>query len=140
MIPLASTLAYVATSSAARWIPLVIATAALAGTAIAWQAERAAHAHTRAQHAAQAERQARDTLRQIERGQQAADTYTTAQTYAKTVYKTITIEVDRIITRDVYRAQCFDADGLRQLAAAINTGAPTPASPDGPVPATEPPH
>jgi len=131
-------LAYYATRTA-RWIPLALAGAALAATGIAWQAERAAHAHTRAQHAAQAERQARDTLRQIERGQQAADTYTTEKAHAKIIRDTITVEVDRIITRDVYRAECFDADGLRQLSTAIDAGAPTAPSPDDPLPATKPP-
>jgi hypothetical protein len=130
-------LAYYATRTAARWIPLALAGAALAATGIAWQAERAAHAHTRAQHAAQAERQARDTLRQIERGQQAADTYTKEQTHARPAQKTITRTVERIVTRPVYRNVCLDDDGLQQLRAAIATGAP-PSDPAAALPTAEP--
>jgi hypothetical protein len=40
-------------------------------------------------------------------------------------YRTITREVEKIVERPVYLQQCFDADGLRALNAAIDaTGSP----------------
>ena len=71
------------------------------------------------------ERQARDTLRSIERGQQAADVYTQEQTRAQPTRHQITRTAERIVTRDVYLRDCFDDDGLQQLRAAIAAGAPT---------------
>ena len=50
---------------------------------------------------------------------------------AKVVYKTITRTVDKYIDRPVYRAECFDADGLRDANAALNNGQPAaPPKPD----------
>jgi hypothetical protein len=52
----------------------------------------------------------------------------------RVVYQTITETVDRIVERPVYRNDCLDADGVRELNAAIagssaTTGKPTPAVP-----------
>lgn len=52
----------------------------------------------------------------------------------RVVYQTITETVDRIVERPVYRNDCLDADGLRELNAAIAgssaiTGKPAPAVP-----------
>jgi methylthioribose-1-phosphate isomerase len=37
----------------------------------------------------------------------------------KTVYRTITQQVERIVTRDVYRNQCVDSDGVSIINAAL---------------------
>ena len=49
---------------------------------------------------------------------------------AKIVYKTITRTVDKYIDRPVYRAECFDADGLRDANAALIGQAAAPSKPD----------
>lgn len=49
---------------------------------------------------------------------------------AKVVYKTITRTVDKYIDRPVYRAECFDADGLRDANAALNGQAAAAPQPD----------
>jgi hypothetical protein len=85
-------------------------------TAKSWQTGR--------QDAQRIERQARDILRQVERGQQAADTYTQEQQDADPIRQTIVRTVEKIVQRPVYRNVCLDADGLQQLGAAIHTGAP----------------
>lgn len=54
---------------------------------------------------------------------------------ARIVYRTITQEVDRVVTRDLYRNVCLDDDGLRHARAAILGGeSPPPGKPDGPLP------
>ena len=53
---------------------------------------------------------------------------------AKVVYKTITRDVDKVVTRVEYRNVCLPPDGLQHARRAIS-GALTPASePDKPVP------
>ena len=52
--------------------------------------------------------------------------------------KTRTVYVDKIVERPVYRNQCFDADGLRCLNAAINGESAAGCKPDGTMPATKP--
>ena len=52
----------------------------------------------------------------------------------RVVYQTITKTVDRLVERPLYSNICLDADGLRELNAAVNgrdpdTGQPTPAVP-----------
>lgn len=102
-----------------------LAATLLAGVALGgwsgWQVQDWRHSR---QDAQRIERQARDTLRGIERGQQAADTYTTEQTHAQPARSEIVRTVEKIVTRPVYRNVCLDADGLHQLRAAIATGAP----------------
>lgn len=52
----------------------------------------------------------------------------------KTVYRTITRDVEKVVTRDVYRNECLDADGLRIVNDAL-AGART-GQPDADMPAT----
>ena len=86
-----------------------------------WQVQDWRHGR---QDAQRIERQARDTLRNIERGQQAADTYTTGETHAEPARKEIVRTVEKIVTRPVYLRDCLESEGLHQLRAAIATGAP----------------
>ena len=65
------------------------------------------------------QRAAKDTARNVEIQDRAAGTYVQEQANAKTIYQRITVEVDKIVERPLYRDQCFDADGLQQLRAAI---------------------
>jgi len=57
---------------------------------------------------------------------------------AKVVIQKRTVYVDKIVDRPVYRNQCFDADGLRCLNAAINGTDATGCKPDGAMPAAKP--
>lgn len=57
---------------------------------------------------------------------------------AKIVYKTITRSVDKYIDRPIYRAECFDADGLRDANAALSGKAASPAKPDYSLPRPDP--
>ncbi len=50
------------------------------------------------------------------------------------VYRTITRNVDRIVDRPVYRAECIDADGLRLINAAIAGRIADTIQPDGTMP------
>lgn len=52
----------------------------------------------------------------------------------RVVYQTITETVDRIVDRPVYRNVCLDADGLRQLNAAIAGRQPAASEPAPAVP------
>lgn len=68
--------------------------------------------------------------------QQAADRasvgFEAAQVQIRTEFVPITKEVERVVEKPVYLAQCFDADGLRVLNAAITgtaPGQPAPAVP-----------
>lgn len=107
-----------------------------AGTTLGWQVQGWRHGRLDAQRI---ERQARDTLRAIERGQQAADTYTQEQAHAQPARQQIVRNVETIITRPVYRNVCLDADGLQQLGAAIAAGAP-PGGAAAPLPTPDAPH
>lgn len=54
---------------------------------------------------------------------------------AKTVYRTITREVDRIVDRPIYRDRdCVDDDGLRAINAALRGPRADPGKPDAAVP------
>lgn len=102
-----------------------LAATLLAGVALGgWSAWQVQDWRQGRQDAQRIERQARDTLRSIERGQQAADTYTTEQTHAQPARAEIVRTVEKIVTRPVYLRDCLDADGLHQLRTAIATGAP----------------
>ncbi len=48
-------------------------------------------------------------------------------------FRTIRVEVEKIVTRDVYRNQCFESDGMRALSDAIGTTTDT-RKPEGPLP------
>ncbi|MBX3490918.1 hypothetical protein [Parvibaculum sp.] len=53
---------------------------------------------------------------------------------AEIVYREITVEVDRIVERPVYRDRCFDDDGLRAANRALAGPRAAAAEPDRPVP------
>jgi uncharacterized protein YcfJ len=113
-------LGFLTGGSATRLAATLLAGVVLGGWA-GWQVQDWRHGRIDAQRI---ERQARDTLRNIERGQQAADAYTTGEVNAQPARKEIVRTVEKIVTRPVYRNVCLDADGLQQLRAAISTGAP----------------
>lgn len=52
----------------------------------------------------------------------------------KTVYRTITQQVEKVVTRDVYRNVCIDGDGLRAINAAL-AGRADPSQPADAMPA-----
>ena len=56
----------------------------------------------------------------------------------KVVIQKRTEYVDKIVERPVYRNQCFDADGLQCLNAAINGKGDVGCKPDGTMPTTKP--
>jgi hypothetical protein len=117
---IAAALGFLTGGSATRLAATLLAGVALGGWA-GWQVQDWRHGR---QDAQRIERQARDTLRGIERGQQAADTYTTGESNAQPARKEIVRTVEKIVTRPVYLGICLDPDGLQQLRAAIDTGAP----------------
>jgi hypothetical protein len=53
---------------------------------------------------------------------------------AKVVYRTITQRVDRYIDRAIYRAECFDDDGLSDANSALLGKITTGSKPDGTLP------
>ena len=56
----------------------------------------------------------------------------------KIVYRTIRQNVERVVTRDVYRDRaCFDPDGVRLASDALRGPNGTPGKPDKPMPATD---
>ena len=120
MAMIAAALGFLTGGSATRLAATLLAGVVLGGWA-GWQVQDWRHGR---QDAQRIERQARDTLRNIERGQQAADTYTTGEAHAEPARKEIVRTVEKIVTRPVYLRDCLDSDGLHQLRAAIATGAP----------------
>ncbi len=110
------------------------AAAALAGLAIglvgAWNVQNWRHDSAQLK---QIERAAKDTFRNVERQDAAVGDFTKERENAKVIYQQITVEVDKIVDRPVYRNQCLDADGLRQLGAAVD-GAHVEPSPVQPLP------
>jgi hypothetical protein len=126
-------LGFLTGGSATRLAATLLAGVVLGGWS-AWQVQDWRHGR---QDAQRIERQARDTLRSIERGQRSADTYTTGESDAQPARKEIVRTVEKIVTRPVYRNVCLDADGLQQLRAAIATGAPAGGAAAA-VPAAEP--
>lgn len=127
---IARAIGFVTGGSATRLVATLLVGVA-AGTTLGWQVQGWRQGRADAQRI---ERQARDTLRNIERGQQAADTYTQEQAHAQPTRQQITRTVERIVSRPVYRNVCLDADGLQQLRAAIAAGAP-PGGAAAPLPA-----
>jgi uncharacterized protein YcfJ len=117
---IAAALGFLTGGNVTRLAATLLAGVVLGGWA-GWQVQDWRHGR---QDAERIERQARDTLRNIERGQQAADTYTTGEGNAQPARKEIVRTVEKIVTRPVYRNVCLDSDGLQQLRAAIATGAP----------------
>lgn len=63
----------------------------------------------------------------------AATSFETDRTTNATRTRTITVEVEKIVDRPVYRTVCLDADGLQLIAAAIERRDPA-SQPGQPVP------
>lgn len=97
-----------------------------------WQVQGWRTDHNRVQ---QVERQARDTLRAIERRDAVSTDYLKGQTDVDKTHTQIVERVRVITARPAAADQCLDADGLRELRAAIRNRAGAPASPEPAVPA-----
>ena len=76
--------------------------------------------------------------REAAASQKAATALEEERAKSKVVIQKRTVYVDKIVDRPVYRNQCFDADGLRCLNAAILGKDEAGCKPDGAVPATKP--
>jgi hypothetical protein len=98
--------------------------AAHKATSNAWKADllEAERAHTEALNAEIERTNGVAAELEVERGKQ------------RVIYKEITKEVAKVVTRDVYRNVCLDDDGLRLARAAIAGQAAGPSQPSGPVP------
>ena len=83
------------------------------------------------------QRAARDLARAVEQQDRAVAEFTKDQQHARIEYRTITRKVDKIVERPVYRNVCLDADGMRQLSAAIAGRATPEPEPARPVPSPE---
>ena len=131
-----SALSFLTGGSVTRLAATLAAGVAFGGWA-GWQVQGWRTDHNRVQ---QVERQARDTLRAIERRDAVSTTHLEAQAHAEQVQTRIVERVRIINARPAAAVQCLDADGLRELGAAIDNGAPAAAPGAGPaVPATAPP-
>lgn len=91
--------------------------AAVAGT---WQVQDWRHAEADLERV---EMQAEARRLNAKGANLAATTHEGFKERERVVFQTITESVDRIVERPVYRHVCFDADGLRELNAAIGGGA-----------------
>jgi hypothetical protein len=113
------------------WLQLAIAAAAAAAAFVAgwqvrdWRADAAELARVQAEQ--------RDTLRRQEAAYGASSRHEARRETLRREIQTVTVEVERVVERPVYRNECLDADGLRLIASAIGTAAsasqPGPALP-----------
>jgi hypothetical protein len=126
-----SALSFFTGGSITRLAATLAAGVALGGWG-AWQVQGWRAGNNQAQ---QIERQARDTLRQVERGSAASTTYQTEQANVQQVHTKIVERVRVINARPAAAVQCLDADGLRELGAAIDNGATTAAGSGATLPA-----
>lgn len=89
-------------------------------------------------HSAQVEAAARETMRRIEHVDIAANGHEEFKQTAAARERVVIKEVERVIEKPVYRNSCFDADGLRIIAADIAArdpaSKPAPTVPDTPKP------
>lgn len=126
-------------STAAGFITGGSAATLLAGVALGgwagWQVQAWRYDSQRTQAI---EQQARDTLRQVENRDRASTTYQTGEAHAQQVHVQIRERVRVINAGPAGAVQCLTDDGLRELAAAIDNGAPPAAGPGGAVPAAGP--
>lgn len=74
----------------------------------------------------------------IARANTAESDLATERQKSHVVYETITHEVDHVVDRPVYRADCLDADGLRLVNAALTGQAASASVTASAVPATVP--
>lgn len=103
--------------------------AVLAGTAgfgAAWQVQAWRHDAAELERITDAQEITRENASLASRS---STTFEKARTKNETRTRTITIEVEKIIDRPVYRSVCLDTDGLQLVAAAIARR--TPASQPG---------
>ena len=107
---------------------LIAAALASAGT---WRVQEWRHAAIEAHRVAAAQEARRNQERAAAT---AATTYEDRRHADAARIKTITVEVDRIIDRPVYRDRCFDDDGLRALTSAVTGAAPAASQPGRPLP------
>jgi uncharacterized protein YcfJ len=116
--------------SAARLAVTLLAGVALGGW-VGWQVQgwRQGYNATRA-----VQQQAAHTLRQIDNQHRASAGYQTEQASAQQVHTQIIERVRIINARPAAAVQCLDADGLRELGAAIDNGAPTATGPGASLP------
>lgn len=102
-----------------------LAATALAGAALGawagWELQGWRADHNRVQ---QVERQARDTLREVERRDTVSTTYLKGQADADQIHTQIIERVRVVNARPAGAVQCLDADGLHLLREAIDSGAP----------------
>lgn len=127
-------LGFVTGGSATRLAATLLAGVALGGWA-GWQVQAWRHDSQRTQAI---EQQARDTVRQVENRDRASTTYQTGEAHADKIQIQIRERVRVINAQPAAAGQCLDDDGLRELGAAINNGAPPAAGPGSTVPAAGP--
>jgi uncharacterized protein HemX len=127
-------LGFVTGGSATRLAATLLAGVALGGWAV-WQVQAWRHDSQRTQAI---EQQARDTVRQVENRDRASTTYQTGEAHADKTHNEIRERVRVINAQPAAAGQCLDDDGLRELGAAIDNGAPPAAGPGSTVPATGP--
>lgn len=123
-------LGFITGGSAARLVVTLAAGVAFGGWA-GWQVQGWRHDHNRV---ALVERQARDTLREVERRDTVSTDFLKGQTDADNVHTQIIERVRVISARPAAAGQCLDADSLRELGAAIHNRPGAPASPGPAVP------
>ena len=128
-------LGFVTGGSATRLAATLLAGVAL-GSWAGWQVQAWRHDSQRTQAI---EQQARDTVRQVENRDRASTTYQTGEAHADKTHTEIRERVRVINAQPAAAGQCLDDDGLRELDAAIDNGAPPAAGSGGTVPAAGPP-
>jgi hypothetical protein len=79
------------------------------------------------------EQEAKERGIQIQRIDTASVSHEADKRQIQTKFRTITKEVERVVEKPVYRDECFDADGMRALGAAIHPAAAA-SEPKGAVP------
>ena len=125
-------LGFVTGGSSARLVVTLAAGVAFFGGWAGWQVQGWRADHNRVQ---QVERQARDTLREVERRDTVSTTHLEAQAHAEQTHTQIVERVRVITARPAAAEQCLDADSLRELGAAIRNRAGTAPSPEPAMPA-----
>jgi hypothetical protein len=125
---------FVTGGSATRLAATLLAGVALGGWA-GWQVQAWRHDSQRTQAI---EQQARDTVRQVENRDRASTTYQTGEAHADKTHTQIRERVRVINAQPAAAGQCLTDDGLRELGAAIDNGAPPAAGSGSTVPSTGP--
>lgn len=127
---ISSALGFVTGGSFTRLAATLLAGVALGGLA-GWQVQGWRADHNRVQ---QVERQARDTLREVERRDDISTGYLKGQTDADQIHTQIIERVRVVNARPGAAGQCLDADSMQLLHQAIDNGAPAAANPGSDVP------